>query len=153
MAASTAASWEGSMGAPKKKGSAGMIFGAIAGVALLAGAGIAVLVLGGGGTKDSAAATNVIPAPSTDVKSDVAPAVSLGGEVPTATASATTTAIPPSKPTTTAPIGGKPGKPTASASASASAKPTASATATPLPPTTTTVTQKPSHPGLEDDRK
>jgi serine/threonine-protein kinase len=148
MGASTASSWEGQMGAPKKKGSAGVIIGVIAGVAVIAGIGIAALALSKGGKAAAASDSLNVPTSAQDVKpGGLVPTVTVAGDAPpsTATAAASTPeptpiAAQPSQPVKT---GGKPsGKPTTTASA------TASATATAAP----TVT-KPSHGGLDDDRK
>lgn len=152
MAANTASSWEGSLGAPRKKSSAGIIIGAVAGVALLAGVGIAVMMLGGGAKDGGAAANNTLPTPAevTQKPATVVPAVTPGGDTPTAIPQATTVPEPvASTGTITKP--GKPGKPATTASASASATATAAPTITapPLP----SVTTKPAHPVLEDDRK
>ncbi len=151
MAASTASSWEGSMGAPKKKGSAAIIIGVVAGLALVAGIGIAAVVLGGG-SKDNgnANAANALPpqAGTVEVKpTSVVPAPTPSPEAP---ATGTIAASPEPTPQT----GGKPGKPVKpGASATATATASAALTATTTPAPTVTVPPKGLHPGLDDDRK
>ena len=148
MGASTASSWEGTMGTTKKKSSTGLLVGAIAGVALLAGVGIAVAVLSGGPSGDNgAAAAMPLPTGAADAKpTDVGPAVTVAGEVPTATATATISA-PTAAPTTTA-VASVPSTKT-SPGTTKTVKPTTSTTATAAPAPTPTSTGK----KLEDDRK
>ncbi len=147
MGASTASSWEGSTGGAKKKSSTGIIVGAIAGLALLMGVGIALVVFSGGPANDGAAA-NAMPLPTGgDGKpTSVAPAVTVAGEVPTSAPSSEPTATPIAAPTSTAaaapPTKGTTGK-------SVKPAPTAPTPTTTAPPTPTG--KKP--PVMEDDRK
>jgi serine/threonine protein kinase len=145
MGGSTASSWEGQLGAPKKKSSMGVIIGAIAGVAFLAVVGIAIMAFSGGGSKDTTgAANNTIPTPTgaADKPTNVGPAVLPGSEGPVASASATAT-VEPTASATAATRPGKLQKPIVSATASA----------TTAPVTAPSTTAKPLHPSLEDDRK
>jgi serine/threonine protein kinase len=111
MAGSTASSWEGSMGAPKKKGSAGVIIGAIAAVAVLAGIGIAVLALGGskGGNANAASGLPTPTSAADSAPGGLVPTVTLGGDAPPAASSAASAATP-ADPAPSTP-GAKPGKP------------------------------------------
>jgi serine/threonine protein kinase len=148
--ASTASSWEGSMGATKKKSSVGIIVGAIAGVALLAGVGIAFVAFSGPSGDGGAAANTVsLPTGAADGKpTDIGPAVTVAGEVPTATPTAVTTAEPTPLTAVTAAVtsvAASPAKPGPGTKA-IKPTPTTSATATAAPkPTSTGKT-------LEDDR-
>jgi serine/threonine-protein kinase len=154
MAASTASSWEGAMGAPKKKGSAGLIIGVVAGLALVAGIGIAAVVLGGG-SKDNgnANAANALPQQPTstvEVKpTSVAPAVTPTPEPPATRTIAASPEPPPAN------VGGKPGKtvkPGPTATTTTTTAPVALTIALP-PAVTVTAPPKGQHPGLDDDRK
>ncbi len=157
MAANTSSSWEGAMGAPKKKGSIGIIIGAAAGVLVLGAVAVAAFSLGGGGgTKDdNGTANNTIPTPPSTSAANgggVAPAVTLGGEAPAATATMTTSATPSADPASGTPWKpGKSGKPGATATATATAAVTATTAATTSSSSTTT--KKPTPGTMEDDRK
>ncbi len=147
MAGSTASSWEGAMGAPKKKSSAGIIIGVVAALALVSGIAVAAVVLGGGSSKDNGTAANALPQPTNSV--EVKPTAVAPAPTPTTEAPATGTIVATPEPTPVN-VGGKPGKPV-KPGATATATATAALTATP-PPTVTTPPKGP-HPGLDDDRK
>ncbi|MBK8252980.1 MAG: protein kinase [Polyangiaceae bacterium] len=148
MGASTASSWEGSL-APKKKSSAGLVVGIVAGIAVLAGVAIAVILIGGGsGGGNAQAGPTVTTSPESTPGTGLVPTVALGGDAPQPTATTTPTTVATAEPPPAVSTQNKPGvkpKPTATATATA----TTSATTAP----TTTVTKKPGGPVMDDDRK